>query len=99
MSPAAMSAEARSHRHGPSVLRLRRVAHGGRSRSNVRMSQQPENPDPGVDSSLDAGLAESDAQGEQAVEADLQSGTSQRTDPDDPEAAIEEATERSRGQD
>jgi hypothetical protein len=63
------------------------------------MSQQPENPDPGINSSLDAGLAESDAQGEHAVDADLQSGTSQRTDPDDPEAAIEEATERSRGHD
>jgi hypothetical protein len=63
------------------------------------MSQQPENPDPGIDTSLDGGLAESDAQSEGAGEADLQSGPSQRLDPDDPEAAIEQATERSRGQD
>ena len=63
------------------------------------MSQQPENPDAGVDSTLSSGLAESDAQGEGLADADLQSGTSQRTDPADPEAAIEEATQRSRGQD
>jgi len=76
-----------------------RVANSTAARSNVPMSQQPENPDAGVDSSLDSGLAESDAQGEQLADADLQSGTSQRTDPDDPEAAIQEATERSHGKD
>lgn len=71
------------------------------------MSQQPQSPDAsaaagtaaGVDSTLDSGLAESDAQGEQLGDADLQSGTEGRSDPDDPEASIEEATERSRGQD
>ena len=71
------------------------------------MSRQPDSTDPGpdsgaaagVESTLDSGLAESDAQGEQLGDADLQSGTEGRSDPDDPEASIEEATERSRGQD
>jgi hypothetical protein len=42
-------------------------------------------------------VADSDAQGDDA-DADLQSPAGERTDPDDTEAAIEQATERSRGE-
>jgi hypothetical protein len=60
-------------------------------------SAQPVDPSSGIDSSLAAGVADSDAQGDDA-DADLQSPAGERTDPDDTEAAIEQATERSRGE-
>jgi hypothetical protein len=65
------------------------------------MSQQPDSqPDTaqpaGIDSQLDAGLADDDAQGQ---DADSRPAEGERTDPDDPEASIQQATERSRGED
>jgi hypothetical protein len=54
---------------------------------------QPDTPDPaGIDSQLDAGLADDDAQ---SRDADSRPAEGERTDPDDPEASIQQATERS----
>jgi hypothetical protein len=70
-------------------------------RSNGAMSQQPQDPAPtadspaGIDQPLDKGVEQSVV--EDDPDTDLQSSTDERTDPDDPEAAIEQATERSRG--
>jgi hypothetical protein len=58
---------------------------------------QPDTPQPaGIDSQLDAGLADDDAQ---SRDADSRPTEGERTDPDDPEASIRQATERARGQD
>jgi hypothetical protein len=57
------------------------------------MSEQPE----GIDHPLDSSLAKQDHLDEEGGN-DLQSGSAQRKDPDDPEAAIQQATEESRGQ-
>ena len=61
-------------------------------------SAQPVDPSAGIESPITEGVADSTAQGDDA-NTDLQSPTTERADPDDPEAAIEQATERSRGQD
>ncbi len=59
-------------------------------------SAQPVDPSAGIESDLAAGVADSDAQGNDP-DADLQSPASERTDPDDTEASIQQATERSHG--
>jgi len=67
------------------------------------MSEQTEDPQPtatypaGIDKPLDKGVEEAVIE-EHDADTDLQSGTGERTDPDDPEASIREATERSRSQ-
>jgi hypothetical protein len=59
-------------------------------------SAQPVDPSQGIESPISEGLADATAQGSDA-DTDLQSGADERADPDDPEAAIEQATKRSRG--
>lgn len=58
------------------------------------MSEQPE----GIEHSVDSAIADDDhGVGEPAD--DLQTPTSQRQDPDQPEQAIRSATEQARGED
>jgi hypothetical protein len=59
-------------------------------------SAQPVDPSEGIESPISEGLADTTAQGDDA-DTDLQSPTAERADPDDPEAAIQQSTERSRG--
>ena len=85
------------------AARSGRVAATAALRSNGAMSEQPTSAQPvdpsaGIESPITEGVADSTAQGDDA-NTDLQSPTTERVDPDDPEAAIEQATERSRGQD
>ena len=51
-------------------------------------------PDEGIEHSLDSGIAEQDHT-DDSVDPDLGASSADHVDPDDPEAAIEQATERS----